>query len=80
MSQMSALQREIAEAVRAVIREELPAILAEHKDQRPEYLTTNEAAEMLRVTPRTVRRWVEEGSIASVRRAGKLYIPREAVR
>ena len=80
MSAMSALHKEIAEAVRAVIREEVRAALAEHKDPQPELLTTVEAARELRVTPRTVRRWVEEGSIASVRRAGKLYIPREAVR
>lgn len=79
MSQMTALQREIAEAVRVVIREEVRAALEAHREPPAPYLTVAEAAQELRVQPRTIRRRIADGSLASVRRAGKLYIPREAV-
>ena len=77
---MNALQQEIAAAVRAVIREELRAALAEEREPPPPYLTVGEAAKAMKVHPRTVRRWVDEGSIESRRIGSKLMIPREAVR
>lgn len=77
---MNALQAEIAEAVRLVIREEIERALAAQREPEPPFLTVNEAAKAFRVTPRTVRKWIEDGSIASERRGGRVLIPREAVR
>lgn len=45
-----------------------------------ELLTPKEVAEILRVSPRTVQRWVKEGKLWAVR-VGRLWrIPREALR
>ena len=44
-----------------------------------EFLTPKEVAGILRVSPRTVQRWVKEGRLRAVR-VGKLWrIPREAL-
>ena len=47
-------------------------------------LTANEAADALRVTPRTVRRWARQGTIPSVRigdgPSGPVRIPRQGLR
>lgn len=36
-------------------------------DRSPELLTTTEVAELLRVTPSTVIRWVESGKLPGIR-------------
>ena len=77
---MNALQAEIAEAVRLVVREEIARALAAQKEPPSPYLTVNEAAKAMKVTPRTVRRWIDDGSIASERRGSRILIPREAIR
>lgn len=76
MTELSALQRELAEAVRAVIREELRALRDEGPPPSP-FMTVAEAAEVYRCTERTIRRKAAEGKIESVRRGGRLLIPRE---
>jgi excisionase family DNA binding protein len=45
--------------------------------QRTRLLTPKEVAELLRVTPRTVRRWAAEGHLQRVRPGGRLsrYTP-----
>jgi excisionase family DNA binding protein len=40
--------------------------------QRTTLLTPSEVAELLRVTPRTVRRWAAEGHLERVRPGGRL--------
>lgn len=46
----------------------------------PDYLTPDEAAAMIGVTARTIRRWVEADRIRHVRLpSGHLRIPTEAV-
>lgn len=47
--------------------------------EKLELLTPKEVAGILRVSPRTVQRWVKEGKLRAVR-VGKLWrIPREAL-
>lgn len=77
---MNALYREIADALRPVIREELRAELERQKEPPSPYMSVAEAAKVFGVTSRTIRRWVADGSIESTRRGGKLLIPREAGR
>jgi excisionase family DNA binding protein len=77
---MNALQHELAEAVRRVLREELPAILAAQKDPPSPLMDVAEAAKAFDVTERTVRRWIAEGKVDSRRIGGKLFIPRETGR
>lgn len=44
-----------------------------------EFLTPKEVAGILRVSPRTIQRWVKEGKLRAVK-VGKLWrIPREAL-
>lgn len=77
---MSALYREIADALRPVIREELLAALDAQKAPPSPYMTTAEVAARDKVTEDTVRRWVREGRIECIRRNGKILIPRETGR
>lgn len=71
----------LEDTLRRLIREELLAIkqdiLAELRRSLPaantatrEYLTTEEAAELARVTPATIREWVHIGALRE-RRAGQ---------
>lgn len=47
--------------------------------ERLELLTPKEVAKILRVSPRTVQRWVKAGKLRAVR-AGRLWrIPKEAL-
>jgi excisionase family DNA binding protein len=80
MNQISALQAEIAEAVRLVVREELRAALEAQKAPPSPYMDVAEAAQAFNVTERTVRRWIAEGKVESRRVGGKLLIPRETGR
>jgi excisionase family DNA binding protein len=46
----------------------------------PDLLTVNEAAEILRVTPKTVRRYIDQRELAAIRRPGcKVLVPRSSV-
>jgi excisionase family DNA binding protein len=74
----------IEDTLRALIREELLALkqdlLVELRptpaagDQTPEYLTTEEAAELARVTPATIREWIKIGALRERRAGQKLLI------
>jgi excisionase family DNA binding protein len=51
--------------------------LAEHKTNNlPEFLTTEEAAELLRVSTRTLRRWMERGKVPYIRLGRKFLFRR----
>lgn len=46
----------------------------------PNYLTPDEAADRLRVTGRTIRRWVADGKLRAVTLpSGRIRIPEEAL-
>ena len=49
----------------------------------PKFLTVAEVASVLRVDPRTVRRWIAEGRMSSYRthpgRTGRVLVARDAV-
>jgi excisionase family DNA binding protein len=45
----------------------------------PPLLRYDEVAELLRVDPRTVKRWAARGIIAKVRVSGRSLIPRDEV-
>lgn len=47
--------------------------LAGNFDTMPELLTTEEVAQILRVTPATVLRWVAEGAVTSLQVGPKLH-------
>ena len=73
------VEQQIAEAVRAVVREEVRAALAEHRaGPAGEWLSTDEAAEIAGVQPKTVRAWVSSGLPAS-KRGRRLVIARSAL-
>jgi excisionase family DNA binding protein len=44
-----------------------------------EYYTLKEVAERFRKTPRTVRRWIDEGRLEGVKVRGRILIPKEAL-
>ncbi len=74
---MSALQAEIKAAVEeatAPLRRQLIDILriveAQSKEDRPEYVTVKEAAQILKCTEKTVHRYCDEGRL-EVRRNGR---------
>lgn len=71
------LEAQIAEAVRLVVREELRAALAEARG--PEVISTEEAAELAHVTPKTVREWIRTGALAATRRGRKHAVRRDAL-
>jgi excisionase family DNA binding protein len=50
-------------AVVAIIKEELPGLLAEARKERGDYMSTAEAAAHARVAPGTVRRWIRDGHL-----------------
>lgn len=76
----------LEDTLRALIREELDALkhdlLAELRHglpptrtpNTPEYLTTDEAAELARVTPATIREWIKSGILRERRAGQKLLI------
>ncbi|PRP98551.1 helix-turn-helix domain-containing protein [Enhygromyxa salina] len=74
----------IEDTLRTLLREELLAvkqdILAEVRRSLPssdptlEYLTTEEAAELARVTPATIREWIKTGALRERRAGNKLLI------
>jgi len=59
---MTDLEGAFREAVRALVRDELRAVLAEHKPD-DELLTTAEASTLAKVTVDSVRRWVRLGKL-----------------
>ena len=68
----------VREAVRDVVREELPGVLAAlmataapEPESESRYLTPQEAASRCGVSEKTVRGWVQEGKLPA-RRAGRL--------
>lgn len=44
--------------------------------QEREYLTTEEIAEMLKVTTKTVRNWLQSGELRGIRLKGSWRIPK----
>lgn len=44
-----------------------------------EMVDVHEAADLVRRTPETVRRWVWSGRIAAVKKGQKLFVPRQAL-
>lgn len=54
------LEETIAEVVRTVVREELDRALATMRD---EVLSTEQAAEVARVTPKTIGAWIRSGRL-----------------
>ncbi len=69
----------VRDEMRRVLREELPALLA---DLRPpgrdesaarDFLFVEEVARQCRVTPKTVRAWIEHGQLAAGK-AGRRYV------
>jgi excisionase family DNA binding protein len=77
----------IEETLRTLIREELLALKQDilHELRRPtptpttthQYLTTEEAADLARVTPATIREWVKTGTLRERRAGQKLLIKAE---
>ncbi len=62
---MEGLEQKLRELVRAVVREELALLRAEPPDDDA-LLTFGEAAALVRVSTRTVRRWVADGSLVAL--------------
>lgn len=70
--------------VRTLIREELTTLKQELITEirralptlpnTPEYLTTDEAAELARVTPATIREWIKTGALTERRAGAKLLV------
>jgi excisionase family DNA binding protein len=54
---MTDLEKSIGDMVRRIVREELASVVAKPPT---EYLSTSEAAELARVAPGTIRRWIRE--------------------
>lgn len=65
------------EEVRALVREELHRALADlRRATVPDAMSTEQAAELAGVTPKTVRAWVEAGALRSSRRGRRIVIQR----
>jgi len=66
-----------AEEIRSIVREELRLALAElRKASVPDAMSTEQAAMLAGVTPKTVRTWVETGALSAHRRGRRLVIRR----
>jgi excisionase family DNA binding protein len=59
----------LREMIRAIVREEIRAVIAEAKGD--EWLSTDAAADVARVAPATIRRWVREHRLGE-HRAGRM--------
>ncbi len=68
------------DSIRAIVREEVQAALRTLPSPRAagEWLSTEEAAEVVGVRPKTVRAWVAEG-LPAQRRGRRLVISRKAL-
>jgi hypothetical protein len=61
-----ALRTLVREVVREVLREELPRLLPvppPQRDERDRFINVEAAAELLSVTPGSIRSWVHEGKL-----------------
>jgi excisionase family DNA binding protein len=47
---------------------------------RPEYLRAREVAELLNLSERTVRRWIADGTLPSVKIGGARLVPVDEIR
>ena len=63
------LEESMRETIRAIVRDEVDRALAAHAVPA-EYLSTGEAAELARVAPGTIRRWIREHRLEQ-HRAGR---------
>lgn len=58
----------------------LTAVAAREDERMPaEYLTTKQAADVMSVSETTTRRWIADGSLASVKTHGSRRVHRDAI-
>ena len=72
---MASLARAIAELVRVEVDARVRAALAD-RSAVDELLSTGEAAEYAKVTPRSIRRWLDEGKLRALHAGRELRIRR----
>ena len=72
---MSALEDGLRAMIERIVDERVAAALAK-RDAPSDNLTTAEAARHARVSPRTIRRWLDEGRLRAHRAGRKLLIRR----
>ncbi len=65
------------EQIRAIVREELAKLLAE-REASSEWLSAYDAAQILGVHPKTMRKWIREGKIEGKRTEGGRHRVRRA--
>ncbi|CAN5178707.1 hypothetical protein BH11MYX1_BH11MYX1_04460 [soil metagenome] len=70
---MTDLEKSIGDMVRRIVREELAAVVTK---PAAEYLSTAEAAELARVAPGTIRRWIREQRIEQHRAGREVRVKR----
>lgn len=66
---MTALETELRDMIREVVREEIRAVLVEAKGE--EFLSTDAAAKLAGVEPGTIRRWIRQHRLSD-NRAGRM--------
>jgi excisionase family DNA binding protein len=72
---MASLASAIAELVRVEVDARVRAALAE-RPAVPELLSTSEAAQYAKVTPRSIRRWLDQGKLQGLHAGRELRIRR----
>jgi excisionase family DNA binding protein len=72
---MASLTRAIAELVRVEVDARVRTALAD-RPAVPELLSTAEAAQYARVSPRSIRRWLDQGKLRALRAGRELRIRR----
>jgi excisionase family DNA binding protein len=75
---MTTLDAFLTEQVRAAVREEITAVLADLSN-RPLVVTPDEAAHLLQVSRRLVDRWLAAGLLPRLPHTSKVLIPRIAL-
>lgn len=75
---MTDLDQALRETIRKIVREEVEAALADIATPT-EFLSTGEAAELARVAPGTIRRWIREHRLEQHRAGREVRVKRADV-
>jgi excisionase family DNA binding protein len=71
---MTDLEKSIGDMVRRIVREELATVASKPPT---EYLSTSEAADLARVAPGTIRRWIREERLDRCKAGREVRVKRD---